>query len=123
MENKLIASSNNPLPVLGAFASELDKAGTFDSGKEFLKNLLKGNKKEEDFKNNLEAEDKPSTLEKTQNFINRLNESPLNVSTSGVGLEKKFGSEDEGFNAKIFGNQPFGGDFQYGGQLGFNLKF
>tara|TARA_R100001163_G_C4930036_1_gene106380 strand:- start:57 stop:428 length:372 start_codon:yes stop_codon:yes gene_type:complete len=123
MEDKIIASSNSPLPVLGAFAGELDKAGTFDSGKEFLKNLLKRNKKEEDFKNNLETEDKPSTLEKTQNFINRLNESPLNVSTSGVGLEKKFGSEDQGFNAKIFGNQPFGGKFQYGGQLGFNLKF
>ena len=43
MENRIIASSQNALPVLGAFASELDKAGTFDSGKEFLKNIFKGN--------------------------------------------------------------------------------
>ena len=41
MENKAIASSQNALPVLGAFAGELDKAGTFDAGKEFLKGIFK----------------------------------------------------------------------------------
>jgi len=119
MENKEILSANNPFPVLGAFAGELDKAGTFDEGKKFLKDLLNRDKNDLDTKETKES----STLEKTQNFINRLNESPLSVSTSGVGIEKKFGSEDEGFNAKVFGNQPFGGDIQYGGQLGYKLKF
>ena len=52
MENKQIASSQNALPVLGAFASELDKAGTFDSGKEFLKNIFKGNQEENDGEEN-----------------------------------------------------------------------
>ena len=37
MENKVIASSQNALPVLGAFAGELDKAGTFDAGKRIFK--------------------------------------------------------------------------------------
>ena len=41
MENKEILSASNPMPVLGAFAGELNRAGTFDSGKEFLKGLFK----------------------------------------------------------------------------------
>ena len=117
MENKQIASSQNALPVLGAFASELDKAGTFDSGKEFLKNIFKGNQEEND------GEETKSTIQKTEDFLNKINQSGINVSTSGVGIEKKFGDEEEGFNAKIFGNQPFGGQFNYGGQVGFNMKF
>ena len=117
MENKEIASSNTALPVLGAFAGELDKAGTFDSGKEFLKNIFKGNQEEND------GEETKSTIEKTEDFLNKINQSGINVSTSGVGIEKKFGDEEEGFNAKIFGNQPFGGQFNYGGQVGFNMKF
>ena len=48
MENKEILSASNPMPVLGAFAGELNRAGTFDSGKEFLKGLFKGEKKETD---------------------------------------------------------------------------
>ena len=117
MENRLIASSNNPLPVLGAFASELDKAGTFDVGKEFLKDIFKGNQKEND------GDETKSTIQKTEDFLNKINQSGVNVSTSGIGIEKKFGDEEKGFNAKIFGNQPFGGQFDYGGQVGFNMKF
>ena len=64
-----------------------------------------------------------STIQKTEDFLNKINQSGLNVSTSGVGIEKKFGDEEKGFNAKVFGNQPFGGQFNYGGQLGFNMKF
>jgi len=117
MENKEILSASNPLPVLGAFAGELDKAGTFDSGKEFLKSIFKGNQKEDD------GEKTKSTIEKTEDFLNKINQTGLNVSTSGVGIEKKFGDEEQGLNAKVFGNQPFGGQFNYGGQVGFNMKF
>lgn len=117
MENKEILSANNPLPVLGAFAGELDRAGTFDSGKEFLKSIFKGNQKETD------GEKTKSAIEKTENFLNKINQTGLNVSTSGVGIEKKFGNEEQGLNAKVFGNQPFGGQFNYGGQVGFNVKF
>ena len=117
MENKVIASSQNALPVLGAFASELDKAGTFDSGKEFLKSIFKGNQEQTG------DDETKSTIQKTEDFLNKINQSGLNVSTSGVGIEKKFGDEEKGFNAKIFGNQPFGGQFNYGGQVGFNMKF
>ncbi len=87
MENKQIASSQNALPVLGAFAGELDKAGTFDSGKEFLKNIFKGNQEETD------GGETKSTIQKTEDFINKINQSGVNVSTSGVGIEKKFGDE------------------------------
>ena len=117
MENKEILSANSPLPVLGAFAGELNKAGTFDSGKEFLKSIFRDKKKETD------GEKTKSTLEKTENFLNKINQTGLNVSTSGVGIEKKFGNEEQGLNAKVFGNQPFGGQFNYGGQVGFNVKF
>ena len=117
MENKEILSASNPMPVLGAFAGELDKAGTFDSGKEFLKSIFKGNKKETD------GDETKSTIEKTEDFLNKINKIGLNMSTSGVGIEKKFGDEEKGFNAKVFGNQPFGGQFNYGGQVGFNMKF
>ena len=58
MENKQIASSQNALPVLGAFASELDKAGTFDAGKEFLKGIFKGNQEETN------GEETKSTIQK-----------------------------------------------------------
>ena len=117
MENKTIASSQNALPVLGAFASELDKAGTFDSGKEFLKGIFKGGQEESN------GEETKSAIQKTEDFLNKINQSGVNVSTSGVGIEKKFGDEEKGFNAKIFGNQPFGVQFNYGGQVGFNMKF
>jgi len=117
MENKEILSASNPLPVLGAFAGELDRAGTFDSGKEFLKSIFKGNQKETD------GEKTKSAIKKTEDFLNKINQTGLNVSTSGVGVEKKFGNEEQGLNAKVFGNQPFGGQFNYGGQVGFNMKF
>ena len=117
MENKQIASSQNALPVLGAFASELDKAGTFDAGKEFLKGIFKGNQDETG------DDETKSTIQKTEDFLNKINQSGINISTSGVGIEKKFGDEEKGFNAKVFGNQPFGGQFNYGGQVGFNMKF
>ena len=117
MENRIIASSQNALPVLGAFASELDKAGTFDSGKEFLKGIFKGGQEESN------GEETKSAIQKTEDFLNKINQSGVNVSTSGVGIEKKFGDEEKGFNAKVFGNQPFGGQFNYGGQVGFNMKF
>ena len=117
MENKEILSASNPMPVLGAFAGELNRAGTFDSGKEFLKGLFKGKQKETD------GEETKSTIEKTEDFLNKINQTGINLSTSGVGIEKKFGDEEQGFNAKVFGNQPFGGQFNYGGQVGFNMKF
>tara|TARA_Y100000401_G_scaffold112403_1_gene111788 strand:+ start:496 stop:855 length:360 start_codon:yes stop_codon:yes gene_type:complete len=116
-KNKEIASSTTALPVLGAFAGELDKAGTFDAGKEFLKGIFKRDQEAND------GEETKSAIEKTENFLNKINQSGVNVSTSGVGIEKKFGNEEQGFNAKVFGNQPFGGQFDYGGQLGFNMKF
>ena len=66
MENKQIASSQNALPVLGAFASELDKAGTFDAGKEFLKGIFK-----RWIKRKLGGEETKSTIEKTEDFLNK----------------------------------------------------
>jgi hypothetical protein len=78
---------------------------------------FKGNQEETD------GDETKSTIQKTEDFLNKINQSGLNVSTSGIGIEKKFGDEEKGFNAKIFGNQPFGGQFNYGGQVGFNMKF
>ena len=116
-KNKEIASSTTALPVLTSLAGQLNKAGSFDSGKEFLKNIITGNQK------NIDEEGDDSTMKKTENFLNKIDQSGLNVSLSGVGVEKKFGDEEQGLNAKVFGNQPFGGQFNYGGQVGFNMKF
>ena len=118
-----IASSNNPVPILGQF---LDESGAKDAAKDFAKNFVKNrfNKKES---NNNEAQDDTNenigVVEKTQNLLNRFNQTGLKADLSGVGFEKTFGNKDQGLSATVYGQQDFGRPAQYGARLGFNYKF
>ena len=118
-----IASSNNPVPILGQF---LDESGAKDAAKDFAKNFVKNrfNKKES---NNNEAQDDTNenigVVEKTQNLLNRFNQTGLKADLSGVGFEKTFGNKDQGLNATVYGQQDFGRPAEYGARLGFNYKF
>ena len=125
MENKssVIASSNNPVPILGQF---LNESGAKDAAKDFAKNFVKNrfNKKES---NNNEAQDDTNedtgVVEKTQNLLNRFNQTGLKADLSGVGFEKTFGNKDQGLSATVYGQQDFGRPAEYGAKLGFNYKF
>ena len=118
-----IASSNNPVPILGQF---LDESGAKDAAKDFAKNFVKNrfNKKES---NNNEAQDDTNenigVVEKTQNLLNRFNQTGLKADPSGVGFEKTFGNKDQGLSATVYGQQDFGRPAEYGARLGFNYKF
>ena len=118
-----IASSNNPVPILGQF---LNESGAKDAAKDFAKNFVKNrfNKKES---NNNEAQDDTNEniggVEKTQNLLNRFNQTGLKADLSGVGFEKTFGNKDQGLNATVYGQQDFGRPAEYGARLGFNYKF
>ena len=118
-----IASSNNPVPILGQF---LNESGAKDAAKDFAKNFIKNrfNKKE---RNNNEAQDDTNedtgVAEKTQNLLNRFNQTGLKADLSGVGFEKTFGNKDQGLSATVYGQQDFGRPAQYGARLGFNYKF
>ena len=118
-----IASSNNPVPILGQF---LDESGAKDAAKDFAKNFVKNrfNKKES---NNNEAQDDTNenigVVEMTQNLLNRFNQTGLKADLSGVGFEKTFGNKDQGLSATVYGQQDFGRPAEYGARLGFNYKF
>ena len=118
-----IASSNNPVPILGQF---LNESGAKDAAKDFAKNFIKNrfNKKES---NNNEAQDDTNenigVVEKTQNLLNRFNQTGLKADLSGVGFEKTFGNKDQGLSATVYGQQDFGRPAEYGAKLGFNYKF
>ena len=118
-----IASSNNPVPILGQF---LNESGAKDAAKDFAKNFVKNrfNKKES---NNNEAQDDTNenigVVEKTENLLNRFNQTGLKADLSGVGFEKTFGNKDQGLSATVYGQQDFGRPAEYGARLGFNYKF
>ena len=64
-----------------------------------------------------------SVIEKSQNFINKVNQTGFKADLSGVGFEKTFGNKDQGLSATVYGQQDFGKPAQYGAKLGFNYKF
>ena len=122
-KNREIASSNNPVPILGQF---LDESGAKEAATNFAKDFVKSrfNKKESGnnkAQNNIDKD--PGVVEKTQNLLNRINQTGLKADLSGVGFEKTFGKKDQGLSATVYGQQDFGKPVQYGAKLGFNYKF
>ncbi len=122
MENKNteIASSNNPVPVLGQF---LEQSGAKDAAKDFAKNFVKRRFTEEESDDETKDNKNSNVIDKTENFVNRLNQVGLSADLSGVGFEKTFGNKDQGLSATVYGQQDFGRPTQYGARLGFNYKF
>ena len=122
MENKSseIASSNNPVPVLGQF---LEQSGAKEAATNFAKNFVKSRFNKEKDNNKTEDNKNVSVIEKSQNFINKINQTGFKADLSGVGFEKTFGNKDQGLSATVYGQQDFGRHTQYVARLGFNYKF
>ena len=122
MENKrsVIASSNNPVPVLGQF---LEQSGAKEAATNFAKNFVKSRFNKEKDNNKTEDNKNVSVIEKSQNFINKINQTGFKADLSGVGFEKTFGKKDQGLSATVYGQQDFGKPAEYGAKLGFNYKF
>ena len=122
MENKSseIASSNNPVPVLGQF---LEQSGAKEVATNFAKNFVKSRFNKEKDNNKTEDNKNVSVIEKSQNFINKINQTGFKADLSGVGFEKTFGKKDQGLSATVYGQQDFGKPAEYGAKLGFNYKF
>jgi len=119
-KNREIASSNNPVPILGQF---LDESGAKEAATNFAKNFVKSKFNKEKSNNETEDNKNVSVIEKSQNFINKVNQTGFKADLSGVGFEKTFGNKDQGVNTTVFGRQDFGGPTQYGARVGFNYKF
>ena len=115
-----IASSNNPVPILGQF---LNESGAKDAAKDFAKNFVKSRFNKEKYNNKTEDNKNVSVIEKSQNFINKINQTGFKADLSGVGFEKTFGKKDQGLSATVYGQQDFGKPAEYGAKLGFNYKF
>ena len=122
MENKssVIASSNNPVPVIGQF---LEESGAREAATNLAKNFVKNKFNKEKSNNKKEDNKNVSVIEKSQNFINKVNQTGFKADLSGVGFEKTFGNKDQGLSATVYGQQDFGKPVQYGAKLGFNYKF
>ena len=122
MENKSseIASSNNPVPVLGQF---LEQSGAKEAATNFAKNFVKSRFNKEKDNNKTEDNKNVSVIKKSQNFINKINQTGFKADLSGVGFEKTFGKKDQGLSATVYGQQDFGRPAEYGARLGFNYKF
>ena len=122
MENKSseIASSNNPVPVLGQF---LEQSGAKEAATNFAKNFVKSRFNKEKDNNKTEDNKNVSVIKKSQNFINKINQTGFKADLSGVGFEKTFGKKDQGLSATVYGQHDFGKPAEYGAKLGFNYKF
>ena len=119
-KNREIASSNNPVPILGQF---LDESGAKEAATNFAKNFVKSKFNKEKSNNETEDNKNVSVIEKSQNFINKVNQTGFKADLSGVGFEKTFGNKDQGLSATVYGQQDFGKPAEYGAKLGFNYKF
>ena len=119
-KNREIASSNNPVPILGQF---LDESGAKEAATNFAKNFVKSKFNKEKSNNKTEDNKNVSVIKKSQNFINKINQTGFKADLSGVGFEKTFGNKDQGLSATVYGQQDFGKPAEYGAKLGFNYKF
>ena len=119
-KNREIASSNNPVPILGQF---LDESGAKEAATNFAKNFVKSKFNKEKSNNETEDNKNVSVIEKSQNFINKVNQTGFKADLSGLGFEKTFGNKDQGLSATVYGQQDFGKPVDYGASLGFNYRF
>ena len=119
-KNREIASSNNPVPILGQF---LDESGAKEAATNFAKNFVKSKFNKEKSNNKTEDNKNVSVIEKSQNFINKVNQTGFKADLSGVGFEKTFGNKDQGLSATVYCKQDFGKPADYGASLGFNYRF
>jgi len=121
-----IASSNQGFPILGQFLGQADQQGVFDPAKEFLKNkamnLINKNStidSNETTLNNQSEDTNTGFIEKGQNIYNKIQNLPLDLSTSGVGYTKRVGDENRYGEFSV--KKPFNDELE--ARFDFGLKF
>ena len=121
-----IASSNQGLNVLGQFLGQADQQGVFDPAKQFLKDKAKNLIKKESTTKSKETStgstidnNQSSFIERGQNIYNRIQNLPLDLSTSGVGYTKRVGNENR--YGEISVKKPFNDDIE--ARFDFGVKF
>ena len=128
-----IASSNNPFSIFGpTFRTLQQRTPYIDQGQEFLLNFIKGDR------NNpinptvnpvdvgVTPINQPGLLQRAydtgKSAINKINQAGFNIDTSGIGYEKQFNLTPSGsVYGEVFANQPYTGQFNYGGKFGINI--
>tara|TARA_Y100001951_G_scaffold100848_1_gene104870 strand:- start:304 stop:711 length:408 start_codon:yes stop_codon:yes gene_type:complete len=126
-QTRTIAASNNPLSLIGPLYNTLDEQNMIpkDQVVNFIKNIRKQNNQPNAQVNVGEivgAEGKEGGISVFQNMLNAINNSPVNVSTSGVGVDQTF-NLGGGFSADAFFNQPYSNPAQYGVELKYQRRF
>jgi len=136
-----IASGNNLFSMLGpAFSALQQRTPIIDQGiekgQEFLLNFLKGDRNNQinstinPTVNPVDAGvisiNQPGFLQKAydtgKSAINKINQAGFNIDTSGIGYEKQFNLTPSGsVYGEVFANQPYAGQFNYGGSLNINM--
>ena len=132
-----IASSNNPFSIVGpAFSALQQRTPYIDQGQEFLLNFLKGDKNNQinatinPTVNPVDAGvtpiNQPGFLQRAydtgKSAINKINQAGFNIDTSGIGYEQQFNLNPSGtVYGQVFANQPYRGEFNYGGKFGIQI--
>ena len=128
-----IASTNNPFSILGSAYNVLQEQTPYiDQGQEFLLNFVRGNKSNpvnptiNPVNAGVTSINQPGFLQKAYNTgksaIDKINKAGFNVDTSGIGYEQQFNLNPSGtVYGQVFANQPYRGEFNYGGSLNINM--
>ena len=120
-----IASSNNPFGILGSTFSALRKETPYiDQGQEFLLDFIKGNKKDAAGIGNPETSpvNDSRVLNTITKGLDKINKAGINIGTSGVGINRQINPSGR-LSGEIFANQPYQGQFNYGGAVNFKIPF
>ena len=120
-----IASSNNPFAVLGSTFNTLRKETPYiDQGQEFLLDFIRGNKNNPAGTGDIEKLPvKDSQVLKTiTRGLDKINKAGINIGTSGVGINRQINPSGR-LSGEIFANQPYQGQFNYGGAINFKIPF
>ena len=132
-----IASSNNPFSILGpAFNAIQQRTPYIDRGQEFLLDFIKGDRNNQinsiinptvnPVDVGVTPINQPGLLQRAydtgKSAINKINQAGFNIDTSGIGYEKQFTLTPSGsVYGEVFANQPYTGQFNYGGSLNINM--
>ena len=120
-----IASSNNPFGILGSTFNVLRKETPYiDQGQEFLLDFIKGNKKDAAGIGNPETSpvNDSRVLNTVTKGLDKINKAGINIGTSGVGINRQINPNGR-LSGEIFANQPYQGQFNYGGAINFKIPF
>tara|TARA_R100001460_G_scaffold105214_1_gene151612 strand:+ start:230 stop:613 length:384 start_codon:yes stop_codon:yes gene_type:complete len=120
-----IASSNNPFGILGPTFNTLRKETPYiDQGQEFLLNFIRGNRNNPTGTGNtgVSPEKDSQVLQRVTKGLDKINKAGINIGTSGVGINRQINPGGI-LSGEVFANQPYQGQFNYGGAVNFKIPF